>query len=412
MMSKEPLYPMDDVSRPAVAARVRSVKPYDPVSSLQAIKGNRLMIHYKLDWNESTVAPSPRVFEALRQFLDAECLIHWYPDPRHEELHLRLSEYVGCRAEQILVTNGSDDALALICQTYLDGNDEVVAPFPTYKHFLQFAELAGACLRLIRKNDPFSVSLQDIEAAISGRTKILYLANPNNPTGTLLQPEAILRLAGRHPHTLFLVDEAYYEFCGSSCAAMTGSLPNMVVTRSFSKCFGLAGLRIGYVVAPEGIIGNLRRVHNPKSINKMAHVAAAAALDDLDYYRDYVADVKRSAAMTRRFCDDHGIACRLSHANFVLIELENPSGVAARLREVGVHVRDRSSQLPGMLRLTLGTPEQMQDVLTRLGNVLDGGHPVRLGSSAQWLEPAHVPMAENRPSADPAGAMVRAALRL
>jgi histidinol-phosphate aminotransferase len=411
-MSKEPLSKQDDVARPAVAARVRSAKPYDPVSSLQAIKRNRPMIHYKLDWNESTVAPSPRVFEALRRFLNAGSLIHWYPDPSHEELHLKISEYAGCRTGQILVTNGSDDALALVCQTYLDGGDEVVAPFPTYKHFLQFAELAGACLRMIRKDDPFSVSLQDIETAISGSTKMVYLANPNNPTGTLLQPEAILRVASRHSHTLFLVDEAYYEFSGSSCAAMTGSTPNMVVTRSFSKCFGLAGLRIGYVVAPEEIIGNLRRVHNPKSINKMAQVAAAAALDDLDYYRGYVAEVKRSAAMTRRFCDDHGIVCRLSHANFVLIGLENPSGVAARLREVGVHVRDRSSQLPGMIRLTLGTPEQMQEVLSRLGNVLEGCHPARRGSSAQWQMPAHGQMAGDRPSADPARSILKATLRL
>jgi histidinol-phosphate aminotransferase len=403
---------MDDVSRPAVAARVQSSKPYDPVSSLQAIKANRRMIHYKLDWNESTVAPSPRVFEALRRFLDAESLIHWYPDPSNEELHLRIAKYVRCRTEQIMFTNGSDDALALACQTYLDPGDGVVAPFPTYKHFLQFAELAGAGMRLVRKDDPFSVSLRDIGAAIDGRTKMVYLANPNNPTGTLFAPAEIGGLAGRHPHALFLVDEAYYEFSGCSCAAMIRSLPNIMVTRSFSKCFGLAGLRIGYVVAPEEIIGNLRRVHNPKSINKMAQVAAAAALDDLDYYRDYVAGVKRSAAMTRRFCDDHGIVCRLSHANFVLIELENPGGVAARLREVGVHVRDRSTQLPGMIRLTLGTPEQMREVLSRLGKVLDGCHRVRLGSCAQCLAPAHAPITEDRSCPDPAGAMAKAALRL
>ena len=403
---------MDDIPRPSVAARVRLTKPYDPVSSLQAIKHNRHLDHYKLDWNESTIAPSPKVFEALRRFLDGDSRIQWYPDLCHDELYRNVSEYAGCRTEQIMFANGSDDALAMTCQTYLNPGDGVVAPFPTYTHFLQFAELAGAGLRLVRKDDPFSVSLQDIGAAIDGRTKMVYLANPNNPTGTLFPPVEIAGLAGRHPHVLFLVDEAYYEFSGCSCAAMIRSLPNIMVTRSFSKCFGLAGLRIGYVVAPEEIIGNLRRVHNPKSINKMAQVAAAAALDDLDYYRNYVAGVKRSAAMTRRFCDDHGIVCRLSHANFVLIGLENPGGVAARLREVGVHVRDRSSQLPGMIRLTLGTPEQMREVLSRLGNVLDECHPVRLASCAQCPAPADAPMVEDRPCPDPAGVMVKAALRL
>lgn len=371
MNIKEPQSRIDDTTGPSVAMRVQSVKPYDPVSSLQAIKCNRDLIHYKLDWNESTIEPSPRVFEALRHFLDSNSLIQWYPDFCHEELHLKLSQYVGCRTEQILVTNGSDDALTLICRTYLDPGDGVLAPFPTYGHFLQFAELTDACVRLVRKDNPFSISLQDIEAAIDERTKIVYLANPNNPTGILYKPVEIFRLIGRHPRILFLIDEAYYEFSGSSCAAMTCSAPNAIVTRSFSKCFGLAGLRIGYLVATEEIVDNLLRVHNPKSINKMAQIAAAAALDDLDYYRTYIGEVKEAAAMIKRFCDERGIPCRLSQANFALIGLKKPALVARRLREAGVHVRDRSSQLPGMIRITLGTTQQMPEILLRLENVLN-----------------------------------------
>lgn len=369
-MSLEPKHWVDDTARPLVAKRVEQAKPYDPVSSLQMIAATPQLTHYKLDWNEATVEPSPHVFRALRKYLDDGCRLHWYPDPCHPELLHRISGYVGCRAEHLLVTSGSDDALALACQTYLDPGDGVVAPFPTYKHFLQFAELAGACLRLIRNADPFSAGLHDLETAIDERTKIVYLANPNNPTGVLIPPAEIFELTRRHPHALFLVDEAYYEFSGCSCAAMTGALPNLMITRSFSKCFGLAGLRIGYIVAAEDVIGNLRRVHNPKSINKMAQVAAAAALEDLDYYRRYAAEIKRSAAMTKRFCDEHNIFCRPTHANFILLKLDQPGRVAVRLRQAGVHVRDRSSQLPGMVRITLGTPEQMQEILLRLENVL------------------------------------------
>ena len=361
---------MDEFTGPPVAARVRRAKPYDPVSSLQAIRCNRGITHYKLDWNESTIEPSPKVGEALQRLLGEGRSLHWYPDPGHEELCARLSAYVGCPPEHLLVTNGSDDALALVCQTYIDAGDEVVAPFPTYRHFLQFAELANAAVQLIRKDCPFSFTCEDIEAALTRHSKIVYLANPNNPTGTLLDPEAICRLAGRYPGILFLVDEAYYEFSGRSCAGRATALPNMVVTRSFSKCFGLAGLRVGYLVAAGPIIATLRRAHNPKSINRMAQVGAAAALDDLPYYRRYVAALKQSAAMTRAFCDENRIPCRLSHANFVLLCVDDPVHVAARLREAGVHVRDRSSQLPGMIRITLGTPDQMRDVLQRLGRVL------------------------------------------
>lgn len=371
MKAIETKYTMGDTTGPSVSGRVRSAKPYDPVSSLQAIKSNCRLTHYKLDWNEATIEPSPGVFEALRQFLDSNSPIQWYPDFCHEGLNLKLSDYAGCRDKQILVTNGSDDALALVCRTYLDPGDRVVAPFPTYEHFLQFAELSGASVRLVRKEDPFSVSLQDIEEAIDRQTKIVYLANPNNPTGTVYKPVEILRLSSRHRRILFLIDEAYYEFWGYSCAAMTCRAPNMVVTRSFSKCFGLAGLRIGYLVAQEEIVDNLLRVHNPKSINKMAQIAAEAALDDLDYYRSYVGEIKRAAAMTKHFCDMRGIGCRPTRANFVLIELENPVLIAERLREAGVHVRDRSSQLPGMIRLTLATSGQMSEILFRLGKVLD-----------------------------------------
>ncbi len=344
------------------------------------------MAHHKLDWNESTIPPSPEVFKALQRFLADGDTMHWYPPfPCDGELLRRITEYTSCRPDNILITNGSDDALSLACQTYLDPGDEVVAPFPTYRHFLQFAELAGARVGLIRKEDPFSVSLQDVESGIAGRTKIVYLANPNNPTGILFEPAQISRMASRHLQVLFLVDEAYYEFSGFSCTPFLKNTPNIMVTRSFSKCFGLAALRLGYVLASTGIIRDLLRVHNPKSTNIMAQIAAAAALGDLDYYHDYVAEVGRAAAMTKRFCDEHGILCRLTHANFVLMTIDHPERTVAKLRSAGVHVRNRSSQLPGMIRLTVGTSKQMEDVLLRLKAVvkeerLPPGNPATIGS--------------------------------
>jgi histidinol-phosphate aminotransferase len=384
-MLKEPPMHSNPDSHPRVAARARSARPYDPVSSLLAIRRNPSVAHHKLDWNESTIPPSPEVFRALQRFLANGNNIHWYPDPCDEELLEKIKIYTSCRTENILVSNGSDEALSLACQTYLDSGDEVVAPFPTYRHFLQFAELAGARIRLIRKDDPFSVSLRDVESGISSRTKIVYLANPNNPTGILLEPAQISRMANRHLQVLFLVDEAYYEFSGFSCSRFLKNTPNMMITRSFSKCFGLAGLRLGYVIAPTGIIRDLLRVHNPKSTNIMAQVAAAAALGDLDYYHDYVDEVRRASSMIKDFCDDHGILCRLTRANFILITTDHPEWIVEKLRNAGVHVRNRSSQLPGMIRLTVGTSKQMEDVLLRLKAVIKGERsptevPVTIGS--------------------------------
>jgi histidinol-phosphate aminotransferase len=140
-------------------------------------------------------------------------------------------------------------------------------------------------------------------------------------------------------------------------------------------------------VAAVEVIDHLRRMHNPKSVNRMAQVAAAAALEDLGYYRRYVSEVKCAAALTQRFCDARGVPCRLSHANFVLIGLENPHLAARRLREAGVHVRDRSTQLPGMIRLTVGTVEQMREVLSILERALSGCDCPPIGLGTQRPEP-------------------------
>ncbi len=358
-------------NQPRVSERVRDLKPYDPVSSLDRIKNNPAITHFKLDWNETTIPPSPEVKNALLEYLNNGSRLEWYPEMYSKVLFDRLSEYAGCRASQLLVTNGSDDALDLICQSYLDSTDNVVSPVPTYNHFLQFAQRTGAEVKKVPGESAWFHSLKDISRAVDENTKIVYLVNPNNPTGNVYSPAEVYQLAKRHPNVLFISDEAYYEFAQVSCARLVDELDNLVVTRSFSKCFGLAGLRIGYLMAPEPVIKNLRRVFNPKSVNIMAQIAAVAALGDLPYYRRYVRQVKRSAALVKEFCERRGIPCRPTYANFILVQFENAPEMARKLADVGVHIRDRSKYLPGTLRFGLGTEEQTQEVLSRLGKLLD-----------------------------------------
>lgn len=353
-----------------VAQRVEHLKPYDAVSSREKIKHNPGIRHHKLDWNESTIQPSPRVREALLDFLGQDEL-NWYPELFHAPLYERLAAYTGSTPARILVTNGSDAALELMCQTFLDPQDNVVFPVPTYNHFVQFAELTGAELRGVTCRNPYQTEMKEIEASIDERTKIVYLVNPNNPTGNVYSPAEVLQLALRHPHVLVISDEAYFEFSGVSCVKLVDEVPNLVVTRSFSKAFSLASLRIGYLVAQESLVDNLRRVYNPKSVNMMAQVAAAAALEDLSYYRAYVREVKRSASLVESFCRRQGLRCRTTYANWVLIEFPDATEMARRMAEVGIHVRDRSSQLPGVVRMSLGTEAQTLDVLNRLERLLN-----------------------------------------
>ncbi|HOX44726.1 MAG TPA: histidinol-phosphate transaminase [Myxococcota bacterium] len=356
---------------PEIAKRVQTLKPYEAVSSRVKIERNPSIRHHKLDWNESTIQPSPKVHEALVNFVSQGGALNWYPDLFHLPLYERLAEYTGSRISRLIVTNGSDAALELLCQSYLDPEDNVVFPEPTYNHFVQFAELTGAELRGVKCRNVFQPTLAELEQHIDERTKILYLVNPNNPTGNVYLPAEVLDLAVRYPHVLVISDEAYFEFSGVSCVKLVDEVPNLVVTRSFSKAFSLASLRIGYLVAQECVIENLRRMYNPKSVNMLAQVAAAAALEDLSYYRAYVREVKRSAALVEAFCRRHGVRCRVTYANWILLEFKDAKAMAQRLAEAGIHVRDRSSQLPGVLRMSLGTEAQTVDVLARLERILE-----------------------------------------
>lgn len=356
---------------PDVSDRVKNLKPYDAVSSLDLIKANPGVEHFKLDWNESTIPPSPKVQQALVDYLTRDGHLNWYPDMAYQPLLDRLANYVGCEVSQLLLTNGSDSALDLLCQTFLNPGDNMVFPVPTYTHMLQFAERAGAELRGIPGENPFVPQIQELIPHIDSHTRIIYLANPNNPTGNVYSPARLLELAIRFPHALIVSDEAYFEFAGISAVKLVNEVPNLVVTRSFSKCFGLAGLRLGYVVANQRLISDLRRAHNPKSVNMLAQLAADAALQDLPYYRSFVREAKRSAALFVSFCEKRKIPCRPTYANYVLVQFPNAPEIARRLSEAGVYVRDRSNQLPGVIRISLATEAQTRRILERLARILD-----------------------------------------
>ncbi|MBM4320583.1 MAG: histidinol-phosphate aminotransferase family protein, partial [Deltaproteobacteria bacterium] len=251
----------EEAPQVAVARDVQEVRPYEAVSSLDQILSRPGQQPLKLDWNESTIPPSPRVIERILAFLQNSHHLNWYPDLNARKLVTALAGYTGRSEEQILVTNGSDDALDLICKTYLDAGERVLLPYPTYTHFLVHAGARGVYFDPVTYDDPFCGQPERLINALTGRTKLVYLVNPNNPTGVLFHPEEIAHLLQQAPRTLFVVDEAYYEFCGVTAAQMVDHFPNLVVTRTFSKSFGIAGLRVGYVLAHREVIQELRRLH-------------------------------------------------------------------------------------------------------------------------------------------------------
>ncbi len=354
-----------------VSRYVRNVAPYDAVSSLEKIRQRSQITHYKLDWNESTQSPSTKVYQALKEYLETANGLNWYPPLFSNDLREKLALYVGSEKDNILVTNGSDDSLELIMKTFLDPGDSLVTQYPTYQHALLFARSRGANIVKVVYPDVFEADHKKLIAAIDKSTKLVYIVNPNNPTGAFLGKQELEEVVNAAPNALVLVDEAYYEFCGESAVPLVQKYENVIVTRSFSKAFALAGMRIGYLVASSGIVRQLTRIFNPKSVNTLAQVAASATLDDLGYYDSYVKEVNLAKDMVAQFCAERGLEFRSTRANYVLIKVPHVHRVIKDLEREGVYVRDRSSipQLRGFFRFNLGTRQQTEVILKRMDKV-------------------------------------------
>ena len=358
---------------PRPARAVRDLSPYEATSSRDVIDARPAQVPLKLDWNESTLPPSPRAVEAIEAYLRRAHHLNWYPLLNSPGLVGALSERHGLPAECFLVTNGSDDALHTICATYLNPNERVVYAAPTYQHFLVFAQQEGARLSPYVSADVFSPDPEGLISAISASpTRMCYLVSPNNPTGLVYSAEAVARILEACPETLLIVDEAYAEFSRESCLELLYQYSNLVITRTFSKAYGLAACRVGYVMANPAVVRDLQRVFNPKSVNALGQLAAEAALRDQGYLGWVVEQVEEGQRVAVEGLSGLGLRVRPSRANFFLVEVPAPSAWVAGLAEEGVYVRNRS-HLPGLagcVRVTVGSPEQMRDFVARCARVM------------------------------------------
>ncbi|MBI4411556.1 MAG: histidinol-phosphate transaminase [Deltaproteobacteria bacterium] len=333
---------------------VQQLKPYINGSHSRAIHENHAKI-IKLDSNESSVTPSPRVLTTLVQFIQ-NAPLNWYPDIDSTILVEKLAEYTGLPADFIQTFNGSDNALETICRTFIEPGDEVILCMPTYDHFRVYAESCDARIVPVCGDSPFDSDIPRLLNAVTGRTKMIYMVSPNNPTGLLFSADEIEQILLKTKDVLVIVDEAYFEFCGITAAPLTQKFANLVVTRSFSKAFGLAGLRCGYILTQPDNISSINKIRIGKNINSVAQAAAAAALDDLEYMESYVAEVKEAKTWLVSKLRKKGLTVRDTPANYILLEVAKPQEVQNFLEEQNVFVRDRSfmPQLTGSIRITIG----------------------------------------------------------
>jgi histidinol-phosphate aminotransferase len=329
----------------------------------------------RLHQNENTGGCSPRVVEALAALrLDQ---IGFYPP--YADATDAVAAYLGVAPDRVTLTNGLDEGIMALAVAYLQpkvGGSmlEAIVPEPAFEIFRFDTAVAGGALVQVMPNPDFSFPLDRVVAAITPNTRVVFLTNPNNPTGVGMPLDAIRTIAGRVPSgAVVFVDEAYAEFAGTSFIPQLDAFPNVIVGRTFSKAFGLAGLRIGCLVGAPATVDAIRQAIPVYSVNIAAVVAIRAALQDLDHLNDYLRQVAESKAMLYAACDRLGVRYWKSASNFVLVCAgERTDALVKGALARGIYLRDRSTEpgCAGCLRMGTGIVEHTRRAIAVMEEVL------------------------------------------
>ncbi len=323
----------------------------------------------RLDFNESTIGCSPRVLARLGS-LDAELLARY---PEREPVEAEVAAFLGLDAAQVLLTNGVDEAIHLLCSTFLEPGDEAIIVAPTFAMYAIFAQAEDARLVQILSGENFAFPLAELLARIGPRTRLIAVANPNNPTGVAVASAVLLQVARAAPQAALLVDEAYFEFYGETILNSMERPTNLFVARTFSKAYGLAGLRIGILAGDAEQMTMVRRVASPYNVNAVALVALPEALRDQEHVEHYVAEVRCGRHVLEQELRNLGLHYWPSHANFVLVRIGAAHAEFIQaLRAHGILVRSRHSDpgCEGCVRLTVGSEQHTQTLIGALRDVV------------------------------------------
>tara|TARA_R100000234_G_C4989351_1_gene174767 strand:+ start:294 stop:1331 length:1038 start_codon:yes stop_codon:yes gene_type:complete len=310
------------------------------------------------DWNESEFPPTNKVFEVMKSFYRYER----YPDITSKLLKSKLSEYVSLPVDFIEVYNGSDDALKDIITVFVDRETHVLSYQPSYTQVNTFITTNTENYMKVNIKNPLGEHEYDFDYCKVAN--VVYLVNPNNPTGKLLAVDEIEKLLKTYPDTLFIVDEAYYEFAKQSSCHLVVSHKNLIVTRTFSKAFGLASVRLGYCMGHPDTLSHLRKIRNGKAVNSLAQLCGVAALNDLDYLDSRIDEMNDAKKF---FVDNlpHEYYAVDSQTNFVLLKTPDSKKLLNKMKDNKILIRDRSSfdNLENCVRITIGSKKQIIRVL-------------------------------------------------
>lgn len=357
---------------PEYIERLVPYQPGKPISEVQREFGLTRII--KLASNENPFGPSPLALEAAKGALSDS---HYYPDAAAYELRMALTQVYKVKFENTIVGAGSEGIMANIVRTFLHDDEEVLTSEGTFIGFMVLARSQGVKINLVPLSD-YSFDLDAMAQAITPRTKIVYLANPNNPTGTLFTRAAFERFYAKvPPHVLIIQDEAYHEFVGPEATYPDSQLyryDNVITLRTFSKAYGLAGLRVGYGLAHESLIKQLLKVKLPFEPSAIAQGAALAALEDRAFLERTVDNNASGLARFYGAFAKLGVKHVRSWANFVMLDMltaDRARFISAKLLERGIVVRPLAAfGLPHCVRVSVGTLDENDVFLKEFEDLL------------------------------------------
>jgi len=340
------------------------IEPTEVLSRRAELPSNKIV---KLDGNENPYGCSPKVYQALADYP----YYHNYPDPEQMELRTALGKYTGLGRQHIVCGTGSDELIDLILRLFLKPGDEVINCPPTFGMYAFSTYLCGGRVVDVPRTEAFALDMAGVKKALNNRTKVVFIASPNNPTGDTTAEKEIMELVGTGK--IIVVDEAYFEFSNLTMANLIPNHPNLLVLRTFSKWAGLAGLRIGYGIFPVEIAGYLMKIKPPYNANAAAQAAVLASLSEIEYLRTNVARiVTERERLFGKLKELNWIKPHPSSGNFILCSL--PKGKAKEiwqeLRRRGIFVRYfDTSGLKDCLRISVGKPEDTDALVKALEEV-------------------------------------------
>lgn len=356
---------------------LRNLKPYKLAShKIWTVPSSERENILKLDWNESTIPPSPHVRERLMALMDEPGFFNLYPATVNNDLLDALSRYAELPVENIQYFSSSDALHEYICKVFVSVGDPVLILGPSYDNFRLTCQANGADVHFSNYNEHFEFEQERFERDILDiEPAMVYICNPNNPTGNLLPQEYIEHLLNNFPDTLFLIDEAYYEFAGKTAKNLVVQYDNILVSRTMSKAFGLANFRVGYLMSSKDNVQFINKIRNPKSLSTFAQQATIAALSDTGYMWKYVEEVRMSKEWflqeLKKICPS--IETFAGHGNFSLLKFQSADEKKSVIEWLGEHnifVREltQSPSLEQCFRITIGTKAQMKRVITAIDN--------------------------------------------